>query len=313
MQRLCIGYLSTLYHTSHLVRAQGLIETHLPCEPVWRLFGTGPAMVDAFAAGELDLGFIGLPPAMIGISHGLPLRCIAGGHVQGTVMVGYPGMVSVQHGADISNLLAGLAGKKIGAPRRGSIHDVIVRWLVQTHRTGSVEIVNYPWAELIPEAITAGEIAAGVGTPQLAVLAQRFYHCAIVLGPELLWPFNPSYGIVAHEKILGQRALIEQFLILHEQACELMRCRPDEAAPLVARQSKVVDATFVRDVFSISPHYCASLPRRYIQATMDFVPVLQDMGYIQNSLTEDMVFDTTFINSVHPCPHHYTASLKDAC
>jgi NitT/TauT family transport system substrate-binding protein len=33
----------------------------------WRLFPTGPEMVKAFFRGELDLGYMGLPPAMIGI------------------------------------------------------------------------------------------------------------------------------------------------------------------------------------------------------------------------------------------------------
>ena len=86
MKQFTIGYLSTMYHTSHLIRAQGWIEKELKLFPEWVLFPTGPAMVEAFAAGSIDLGYIGLPPAMIGIDKGVPLVCIAGGHVEGTVM-----------------------------------------------------------------------------------------------------------------------------------------------------------------------------------------------------------------------------------
>ncbi len=32
----------------------------------WKLFGTGPAIVDAFKKRELDMAYIGLPPAIIG-------------------------------------------------------------------------------------------------------------------------------------------------------------------------------------------------------------------------------------------------------
>ena len=54
----------------------------------WSLFPTGPAMMKAFESKEIDLGYIGLPPVMIGISKGIKIKCVAGGHVEGTVMVG---------------------------------------------------------------------------------------------------------------------------------------------------------------------------------------------------------------------------------
>ena len=35
---------------------------------------------------ELDIGYIGLPPAIIGIEQGVPIKCVAGGHVEGTIL-----------------------------------------------------------------------------------------------------------------------------------------------------------------------------------------------------------------------------------
>lgn len=43
----------------------------------WTLFGTGPAMVKAFKEEKLDIGYIGLPPAIIGIAQNVPIICIA--------------------------------------------------------------------------------------------------------------------------------------------------------------------------------------------------------------------------------------------
>lgn len=308
MQTLRIGYLSTMYHTSHLLKKLRWVETLLHGEPEWSLFGTGPAMVEAFQAGALDAGYIGLPPAMIAIGRGLPIKCIAGGHVEGTVMIGPQDLVSARTAADIPAVLQRLDGKKIGSPARGSIHDVIIRWLLKKHGCTAAEVVNYPWADLIPEAIREHEIDAAVGTPQLAVLARRFYDLDIVIAPQFLWPFNPSYGLVVHQALLGQHRLLERLVELHEQACNLIRLKPAEAADTVARAVKVVDAAFIRDVFSVSPRYCASLPPQYINATMAFVPALKKMGYLQDDLTEDAVFDKSFITAVHPGPHHYSAA-----
>jgi NitT/TauT family transport system substrate-binding protein len=84
-RELSIGYLSTLYHTSNILRGSGQLE-EIGINASWKLFPNGPAMMEAFEQEQLDLGYIGLPPAMIGIARGLKIRCVAGGRVEGTVL-----------------------------------------------------------------------------------------------------------------------------------------------------------------------------------------------------------------------------------
>ncbi|MCX8044422.1 MAG: ABC transporter substrate-binding protein [Desulfobacterota bacterium] len=312
MHPIRIGYLSTMYHTSHILRTMDWVQARLGRVATWQLFGTGPAMVDAFAMGALDIGYLGVPPAMIGIGRGVPIVCIAGGHVEGTVMIGPRHAPRAVAADDIPAVLHYLAGKKIGVPARGSIHDVIMRWLINTMGASTPEVVNYPWADLIPEAINEHVIAAGAGTPQLAAVARTFYDLDILIGPELLWPFNPSYGIVVRRALLQERTLLEEFLLLHEDACNLIRLQPEAAARIVADAVRVVDETFVKAVFSLSPRYCASLPRPYIDAAMAFVPVLMSMGFLSTTLTEEAVFDSSFIAPVHPENHHYGVDTTDS-
>ncbi len=86
--KIRIGHLSTFYHTAILLMTQGRADARLGAEVEWRLMGTGPAIMKAFERRELDLAYIGLPPAIIGISQGINVLCVAGGHVEGTVMAG---------------------------------------------------------------------------------------------------------------------------------------------------------------------------------------------------------------------------------
>ncbi len=215
MKHLVIGYLSTMYHTSHLIRAQHWLEKELNLRPEWVLFPTGPAMVEAFAAGSIDLGYIGLPPAMIGIDKGIPLICIAGGHAEGTVMIAARGYQSYDELKSSEHVLKQFQSKRLGSPTRGSIHDVIIRNLVEESRL-EITIDNYPWTDLVPEAIEAGEIEGAVGTPALAVLGAREYGTATIIPPSHLWPFNPSYGIVVKKELLSEKKLLGDFLTLHE-------------------------------------------------------------------------------------------------
>jgi NitT/TauT family transport system substrate-binding protein len=295
-----------MYHTSHIIRTEQWIEREMGIAPQWHLFGTGPAMVEAFASQRVDLGYIGLPPAMIGIARGLPFTCIAGGHAEGTVMIAAGIRTGAPAAGSAAAFLASCDGESVGAPSRGSIHDVIARFLIQQHAPGRVDVINYPWADLMPEALSEGEISAAAGTPPLAVLARRWYGMQVAVPPRALWPFNPSYGIVVTRKLLEEQpAAVEQFLRLHENACNLIRLHPQKAAGIVASAVKVVEEDFIVEVFGVSPRYCASLPAEYITSAMDFVPVLKQMGYIDCELTAEQVFTPSVIEHVHPSVHHY--------
>ena len=84
--KIRIGHLSTMYHTAFLLRGTDLLERQ-GLAATWALFPSGPDIINAMQNGTIDLGYIGLPPVIIGIDRGLSLACIAGGHVEGTVMI----------------------------------------------------------------------------------------------------------------------------------------------------------------------------------------------------------------------------------
>lgn len=303
---LRVGYLSTLYHTSHLLRQLGWVERELGVACDWLLYGTGPEMVDAFERQDIDLGYIGLPPSMIGMARGVPLVCVAGGHVEGTLMVAAPSFSSLSESDGVRSFLQQFQNRRVGIPAAGSIHDVIFRALLMEHSISGVEIVNTPWADLIPYAFRKGEVEAAVGTPPLALLCERECGTRTVLPPQALWPFNPSYGIVIRKEMLSEADRIEGFLGLHEKACNLIRESPGRAARSAVSALPGLDEAFVRAVFAVSPKYCASLPRAYIESTLRFLPVMRELGYGDDLPSPEDVFETTFIERVHPDPQHYS-------
>jgi NitT/TauT family transport system substrate-binding protein len=261
--------------------------------------------------GDLDLGYIGLPPVIIGIDRGLSLACIAGGHVEGTVMIAGPGSRTLGESGDMKAFLSQFSGKAIGTPPRGSIHDVIVNELLREHGITDVTVRNYPWADFLSDALQSGEIVAAAGTPALAVTARRYGSAKLAVPPDHLWPFNPSYGIVVMREMLEKRDLLTRFLTAHEAACEMIRHDPATAAGVVAKTTGMVDADFVMEAYRISPKYCAALPPEYVSSTMKFVRTLQALGYISRPIGEDEIFDRSLIEAVHPGQHHYNAGISD--
>lgn len=297
-----IGYLSTIYHTSFILKNEPLGNlSNYDLE--WFLFATGPTMMDAFASGDIDLGYIGLPPVMIGIENGLKVKCVGGGHVEGTVMISSNSYKTFDELDSINEVLGQFEGKTIGTPSKGCIHDVIIREMTKDF---DIEIKNFEWADFIPDAIDEGQITAGVGTPSLAIVTSRRFASHIVIPTYKLWPFNPSYGIVVKDELIYEsQEFITDFLKAHENACNLIRLNPEQAAEIALKEIEIVDKDFVLNTYNVSPKYCASISEEYIKSTLKFIPVLRNLGYMKGDLKQKDIFNMQFIEKVHLEDPHY--------
>jgi NitT/TauT family transport system substrate-binding protein len=305
--RIRIGHLSTFYHTAVLLMARKEIERQLDIDVDWQLFGTGPAIVNAFGKKELDIAYIGLPPAIIGIAHGVNIRCIAGGHVEGTVLSGNSDCKGFPLTDDLHEIFRQFQGHSIGVPGKGSIHDVILKEIIDRFGlAGKINVINFPWADEVTEAAAKGTVRAAMGTPALAAALKRYAGFRVLHPPSRIWPGNPSYGILTDKDFLEkEQKCAKGFLRLHEDATLFLRNHPSEAADVIAGYIGFIDKEFVLETLAISPKYCAALPEAYISATMDFVSCLKRLGYIKRDMLQTEIFDTSLIRQIHPEKDHY--------
>jgi NitT/TauT family transport system substrate-binding protein len=300
---LRIGHLSTLYHTSMVLLAREEFLRGFPARITWRLFGTGPAIVEAMGRGEIDVAYIGLPPATIGISRGVPVVCVAGGHIEGTVIAGRKDAPGYPETSDLGEILE-RAGA-IAVPGKGSIHDLILMDALES-RGVKADVRNLPWADEVLESFMRGDVDAVVGTPALAQAVITFGGGKVLYPPERLWPDNPSYGIlVTAEALDKERPLITEFLRRHETASEFLRTRAEAAARSIARVMGVVDEEFVRGTIAMSPHYCAALTGGFVRCAMELAGRLLGLGYMERPVASGEVFDFSLIKETHPGPDHY--------
>jgi len=300
---LNIGHLSTVYHTSFILMGTDWLEK-AGLRANWKLFASGPDIVKAFANEEIDIGYIGLPPAIIGIDRRVPIICVAGGHVEGTVLIARNKYRTLGEDGNLNVALSQFEGKTIGSPPKGSIHDVIINNAINEAKL-NIEVKNFAWTDFVLEALVDGKIDAAIGTPSLAVAAARACNAKLIIPPHLLWPDNPSYGIVIRKELIQYPDVILRFLEQHEKASNFIRIHPAEAARLVSRLTGIVDEKFVLDAYRISPKYCAALSREFVKSTMAFVPVLHRLKYISKSISGKEIFEYGFIEKIHTEQPHY--------
>jgi len=301
--KIRIGHLSTLYHTSMLMMARSEILSGFPAEIDWRLFGTGPGIVESFSGDELDIAYLGLPPAVAGIACGVPITCVAGGHVEGTVIAGRADFTGFPESEDLAAILA--QAKAIGVPGKGSIHDIILQDALRKYGI-PVKVKNFGWADKVLEEFAKGGVEIVAGTPALAQAVLHYGGGRMLYPPHLLWPENPSCGILAGQSFLrANKELVEEFLIRHDRASTYLREDREECAADIARFLKVVDTGFVSDVLACSPHYCAALSPGYIECTMRLARRQMELGYIETVPAREEIFEPSLIRAIHPGPAHY--------
>lgn len=271
-----IGYLSTAYHTSHILKHRIKAE--------WQLFGSGVAIVEALSRGEVDLGYVGLPPAIIGIAKGADIKCVAAGHMEGTVIVGFGMPAGVEEVLSQSSVIA--------TPAKGSIHDIIVRYLLHTHGIHAT-VKNYTWADMILDDLVDGNVTIAAGTPSLAVLAQEYAGAEVLIPPDRLWKNNPSYGIVVREEFLHTREL-KEFLHQHALATELLIRNPEKASRIIAKSIDLLSEDVILKILKLSPRYVAELVPEFIQSTMSFVRAMRRLGYIPRDVSREEIFVVDF-------------------
>ena len=307
--KLNIGHLSTAYHTNFILMEGDDLGNDLKRDINWILFGTGPAMIEAFKNKKLDIGYMGLPPAIIGIDKGVPIKCVAGGHVEGTIIIAkkeYKEMNQLDN--NMAEVLSQFKGKLIGVTSKGSIHEVILsHFLKKYDLSNEVDVKNYGQAEFIALNMKKGILDAGVGTPALAVFASTILDSHIIVEPKHLWANNPSYGIFLHENLIENSPdIIIEFLNHHKKASYLLRNSQSLAAEKISKTFEIIDKNYAESVLKISPKYCISLSENYINATMEFVKTLKNLNYIKKELTPENIFDHKFIRKVHPEQDHYS-------
>ncbi len=304
MHQVRIGHLSTVYHTAFILMGTDLLERNR-ISAQWNLYPSGPDIIRAMENGSLDLAYIGLPPFIIGLDRGLHARCIAGGHVEGTVIIANPSVAPLESFPDMGSFLDQFACESIGTPPKGSIHDIIIRDLLSRYGKESVHVKNYAWADFLHDALADGEIMAAAGTPALAVAARRYGSARVVIPAEKIWSFNPSYGIVATDDLISEDDVVSSFIRAHEEVSHMICQKPRVCATIVADTCGFVDESFVEETYRLSPHYCASLPPEYIQSTAGFAQTLYKLGSTERLISSDEIFFLAAVERIHPAGHHY--------
>jgi NitT/TauT family transport system substrate-binding protein len=198
-----------------------------------RSFGDGPVVQQAVAGGDIDIAYVGTPPAYQWYARGLDVRILA------KVNSGQAALI----GSDSVKTLADLKGKKIAGVAKGSGMDVLLRGPVLERlklvADQDVTIVAMPAPNMglalerhVVDAIFTWEpfvtqtLLRGTGK--------------LLLDVDEVAPHYPWYVITAPSSLLASRPDdVVKLLRAHHKAIAFLQQHPAEADLLIAKEFAV--------------------------------------------------------------------------
>ena len=236
-QQLNVGY--QMVPNAELIAKQlGWHEKELGLPVKWEAYNSGRHVVDAIAAGRVDIGLVGTSPCAAGIARGVPFEVVWIHDIIG------------DNEALVTRLDSGiqqigdLGGKKVAVPFGSTTHyHLMVALKLDNVDAQSVNIINLEPGEM-PVAWQKQEIdAAFVWEPTLSAL--RTDRGQIILSSRQLAERGfPTADLCVVRKAFATRypALVVKYLKNLDRAVRLYREDPEQAAQAVAAQLGVTTA-----------------------------------------------------------------------
>ena len=258
--RLRLGYFPNITHAQPIIGlARGTFKEYLGKEMdlTVKVFSAGPAAIEAFLAGELDVAYVGPSPAITGYirTGGRELRVISGAASGGAVFV-------TRQDVQLKNK-EDYFGKRFASPQIGNSQDISLRIYLKRlgyepkEKGGTVEILPIANADILTLFLRKEIDAAWVPEPWGSILVNNG-NGRIQLDERDLWP-NRKFAttiVVASKKLLeGQPDLVRKWLRAHVKVTQWIQQNPMEAKRILNQEiarltRKPIPETILDEAFS---------------------------------------------------------------
>jgi len=286
-ETITVGYLPSDHHAALFVAdAKDMFEREgIKIEMVE--FGAGPELVKAAGIGEIDIGYVGGPPAMMAIDKGIPIKVVASVQNEGSgIMVG--------NGTNITDI-GDLRGRTIAIPMIGSIQDVMLRDILRRNNVDPEEVNMIEMkVSLMPGALQAGEIDGFIAWEPFVSTAKLKGYGNVLMYSEDIWKDHPCCVVIATDDFRRNNPdLLKEFLKVHAEATSYVNDHKDEAAVIVSEKLGT-DVGVEKE--ALGRMYFVAIPtEKFIEDMLNFASIQRQHGIIERNLTKEDIFDLGYL------------------
>lgn len=256
------------------------------------IFRAGPEEMSAFAAGDLDMGYVGEAPATVAVAnHAARVRAAAQVNTEGSaIVVGLNSPIKTP---------ADLAGKTAAVPGHATVQDFLLKKAL--YQAGvdqqKVKIIVLKPPEMIG-ALRTGQIDAFIAWEPYPAKAQTMKVGRVLITSDRIWKDHPCCILAVDQRFLDARpGDVKKMVKAHVQATEFIRRHPEEALKIGVKYTGM-DAATVRLAMKNVNYTCALSvegERRYVEflAKLGYIKVKDSRAFIKGFLHPETLEEVT--------------------
>jgi NitT/TauT family transport system substrate-binding protein len=235
------------------------------------IFKAGPEEMSAFAAGELDMGYVGEAPATTAVANGAAkVQVLAQVNTEGSaIMVGKDAAIAK---------VTQLAGKSVAVPGHSTVQDFLVRKALDQNKVpaGKVKIMVVKPPEMIG-ALRTKQIDAFIAWEPYPAKARTMGVGKVLITSAKIWPGHPCCVLVADEKFLKDRPDDAMKMVAaHVKATDFINQHPKEALAIGVKYTGMDAKTVGLAMQNVNYTYKIS-----VAGEREYAALLAKQGYIK--------------------------------
>ena len=163
-----------------------------------RTMSTGSGVVSAIASGDIEIGYVGIAPALQGISEGVPIKIVGAVNLEGSGIV-------VDPKSKIMNT-ADLKGKKVATPGVSSIQQVLLIYQLQKYNLTASDVdISSVDIYMLPSTLASEKVDAYIAyEPYVSLAPYRNIGNVLMYSDEIM-PGHPCCVIIARQEFIDQQ------------------------------------------------------------------------------------------------------------
>lgn len=268
-------------------------------------FQNGPAMVQALLAGQLDIAYFGIGPAMVARAKGVDIKVVASNIVEQISFIALGELAPYFKNGDAATAFARFAADKGRKPvistfPVGSVPQTVLEFWLRKGigaNPDDLEIVFQGAAQVQQSLLTNAVDGAAILEPVVSnVLDKRDDAVVIARGSEL-FPNQPGAVLVVREGLIASDPnLVTALVAVHDRATVKLNEEPEEAVSAVQKYvgGGRLAAEIVLAALKNSRGSFVADPKRITDGTKVMHDFQAELGTLKKSVDLEALFDTSF-------------------
>ena len=275
-------------------------------------FQNGPAIVQALLAGQLDVAYLGIGPAMVARAKGADVKVVAANIVEQISLVALGELTPYFDSGGAATAFARFKADKgrksvISTFPKGSVPDTVLQFWLRKQLglsaqqiTDNIDIIYQGAAQVQQSLMTNAVDGAAILEPIVSIVLDRSPEAQVIVSGSDMFPNQPGAVLVVRESLIAERPeLVKSLVGAHIESTKQLRETPASVAIAVGKYvgGGRLPATIVLKALERSKSQFQADPNSIIDGTREMRDFQTELG-LNVEVDLDSLFDTSFYDEL---------------